>query len=94
MLRGSIEDNVLELVDITENLGGLVGTNKRIIIELIGILKDCLASAHRPPYCGGDPSEEEGCLNGTCGCSHVFECTNSYNFEKRFNELLDKLGGK
>jgi hypothetical protein len=89
MLRGSIEDNVLELVDITENLGGLVGTNKRVIIELIDILKDSIASDHRYTECGEDPQED--CLNGTCNCKYAGKCSYSYKLEKRFNELLVKI---
>jgi hypothetical protein len=52
-----------------------------------------MASTHRYAPCSGEPLPEYGCLDGTGTCSHVHQCTHSYQLEKKLNELLKKLEG-
>jgi hypothetical protein len=67
---------------------------KEVVKEVIEIMKEGLASTHRYPECGGDPDPAAGCLDGTGTCVYVYQCTHSYQLEKKLNELLEKLGAE
>jgi hypothetical protein len=66
---------------------------KEVVKELIEIMKNEMASTHRYAPCTGEPDPSEGCLDGTCNCKYVYQCTHSYQLEKKLNELLERLEG-
>jgi hypothetical protein len=64
---------------------------KEVVKELIEIIMEELASAHRYTDCGGNPSEY--CLEGVSTCESSYKCAHSYKLEKQFIELLKKIEG-
>ena len=64
-------------------------TVKVVVEEIIEILQEEIAFAHRYTECGADPTEE--CLAGTCGCEYAHTCSTSHLVYTRLDALLYKL---